>query len=77
MAFRDLFLEQTTEVLRALAPAMAPWANLPANAFRERFFPTAFDPVDAWTIQQTMHDIAHADSHARLIAAGKALAVTV
>ena len=51
-------LERTTDILRGLAPMMAPVSDLAPEEFRQRFFNDPFDPVDAWQIQQIMRDVA-------------------
>ena len=70
-------LERTTDILRGLAPMMAPASDLAPEKFRQRFFNDRFDPVDAWHIQQIMRDVAHADDHDGLKEAGHALAKTI
>ena len=69
--------ERTTEILRTLAPMMAPASNLSPNDFRQRFFRDRLDPVDAWHLQVFMRDVARADDHAGLHEAGRALAKTI
>lgn len=70
-------LERTTDILRTLAPMMAPSSSLSPNDFRQRFFRDAFDPVDAWHLQLFMRDVARADDHAGLKDGGHALAMTI
>ncbi len=70
-------LDKTTEVLRNFASVMAADAGLAPNDFRLRFFRASFDPVDAWTIQTVMRDIAAADTHSELVRSGQDLATTI
>ena len=70
-------LKRTTGVLRTFASTMASEAGLAPNDFRLRFFRASFDPVDAWTLQMIMRDIAAADTHAGLVESGRELAATI
>ena len=56
---------------------MASESGLAPNDFRLRFFRASFDPVDAWTIQLIMRDIAAADTHAGIVRSGRELAATI